>query len=89
MEFTLSHSPDVINQRIDVKVNAAGSRLIFVSVRLDSSPLGDDLLSPPVTQYERTFNQAGTRTPGQAHNLLVTARDENGKEESASKIWQD
>ncbi len=90
MEFTLNHSPDVMNLRIDVSVKAGEGRVItFVETKLDGTPLGGDSLSPPMVQYERTFSQVGQLVPSFQHRLVVTARDGDGKEESAAKTWTD
>lgn len=90
MEFVLSHSPDVINHRIDVTVKAAGGQVIIsASTKLDGGVLATDSVDPPSVQYERHFRQVGIRSPGLKHTLVVTARDQSGKEESATKIWED
>jgi hypothetical protein len=90
MQFTLGHTPDVINQHVDVQIVVGGGQLIVrVSTDLDSFNLAADTLSPPSVQYERSFNQVGTRSPGLTHKLVVTAQDESGNEESSTKIWRD
>ncbi len=60
-----------------------------VKTTLDGFPLGDDILNPPSVRYERTFRQDGTGGPGLKHTLIVTAHDQDGKEESATSIWED
>jgi hypothetical protein len=90
MKFKLNHAPDVINQHIDVQVEAENDELILkVSSDLDASNLASDLLDPPCVQYERSFRQVGTRSPGRTNKLIVTADDQNGKQETSTKIWQD
>lgn len=90
MQFTLDHSRDVINQRIHVLVRSDAARLIVrVRTTLDMFVLGDDPVDPPSVQYERTFRQVGTGGPGQNHKLVVTARGQDGNEESATSLWQD
>jgi hypothetical protein len=90
MEFILNHSPDVINQHIDVTVKAGKDQIIvFVCTKLDGISLADDPLDPPSVQYERSFSQVDLRSPSLKHTLVVTARDQNGKQESATKTWTD
>jgi len=90
MQFTLNQAPDVVNEHIDVTVVAGENQQIAsVNTTLDSLSLAFDSLNPPEQQYQRSFSQVGIRTPGRSHTLLVTAQDQNGNSESASKTWID
>jgi len=79
-----------IGHRIVLKVIREGTEQIS-SVRtvLDDSELASDDLNPPITHYERIFNQAGTGGPGMHHHLHVTALDINGDPQIGTLLWND
>lgn len=89
MEFTLTHTRKTIGQEIEVKVEAdEDQKISLVRTEFDGSTLADDALASPTVQYDRTFEGAGAGI-GQQHTLVVTATDEDGNSESATKMWID
>jgi len=91
MKFAIANVRDVINHRIDVQVNAeAGEHLTFVRTEMDAFSLGQDNLAPHEVQYSRTFSQAGNGfTPGFDHVVKVTATNDQGISQTASRRWRD
>lgn len=90
MRFALAHNRVLIGHQVTVKVTAAsGETIARVVTVLDGSRLGDDRLDPAEVQYERVFEQAGGAGPGQRHALLVTATNDAGVHQTASRRWQD
>ncbi len=90
MDITIKGGKDVMNQWVEVTVKGGSSQQIsHVTTNLDGFPIGDDDVSPPEGSYDRTWRQVGTGTPGQTHKVGVIATDQNGKQEFASKTWQD
>ncbi len=90
MRFTLGHHRVLIGHQVTVKVAAAtGETVARVVSVLDGAKLGDDRLDPAEVQYERVFEQAGGAGPGQRHVLVVTATNDAGDRQTASRRWQD
>jgi len=90
MDIQVKAGRDVMNQWVEVTVKGGSGQLIsYVTTMLDGFPIGDDGLNPPEGSYERAWHQVGTGAPNQTHNVLVTATDQKGNQESASKTWQD
>ena len=90
MIFSLQVARDILGNSISVLITSDLSREITrVATTLDGFTLGTDLLSPPLTRYERSFRQAGHASPGLSHNLTVTAFDETGISETARRTWVD
>jgi len=90
MDIQIQAGRDVMNQWVDVSVKAgAGPLIANVTTVLDGFGIGDDDLDPPEDSYQRTWHQVGTGAPNQTHEVVVTAVDDNGNQESASKTWQD
>jgi hypothetical protein len=89
MHFTLSHQRQAMGQQIQVTVEAGpGQSITEVTTVFDGFSIGDDLLAPGTTQYDRTFD-GQSATSGASHNLVVIAFDQNNSPESATKIWTD
>jgi hypothetical protein len=90
MDIQIRGGRDVMNQKVDVTVKGGTGQLIAnVTTALDGLEIGDDNLYTPRDSYQRTWNQVGTGVPNQTHEVVVTAVDDKGKQESASKTWQD
>lgn len=90
LKFTIDVQRESMGEGIGVKVVAdPGQQITEVKITLDGSTLADDQLATPSVQYERSFDHAGEALPGNEHQLLVTATDQEGKNESAVKIWTD
>lgn len=89
MQFAMTHRRQTIGQQIEVTVTGAGGQTIAqVTTQFDGFTIGDDALAPGSTQYDRTFD-GQSAAMGASHTLVVTALDESGKTESATKIWTD
>jgi hypothetical protein len=89
MEIQIQSGRDIMNQWVDVTVKGGAGQLIAnVTTVLDGSSLGSDDLDPRERSYQRTWHQVGTGVPNQIHVVLVTAVDDQGKQENASKTWQ-
>ena len=90
MNIQIQAGRDVMNQWVDVSLKGGAGQLIAnVTTVLDGFAIGDDDLNPPEDSYQRTWHQVGTGALNQTHNVVVTAVDDNGNQESASKTWQD
>jgi hypothetical protein len=90
MQFSLSNTRDVVGHKIDVQVKAdQGESIASVRTELDGFSLAHDDLNPPEVQYERIFRHVGRVTPGQNHSLEVTATNDQGMSEVASRRWTD
>jgi len=90
MDIQIQGGRDVMNQWVDVAVKGKAGQLVAnVTTVLDGFVLADEDLSPPEDSYQRTWHQVGTGIPNQTHKVVVTAVDDQGKQESASRTWQD
>jgi hypothetical protein len=90
MEIGIQAGRDIMDQWVDVTVKGGSGQLIsHVTTNLDGFPIGDDDLNPPESSYQRTWHQVGSGGANQTHQVAVTAHDQKGNEESASKTWQD
>jgi hypothetical protein len=90
MKFTLSHKRDLMGNLVTAKVSASSNETISrVETRLDGHRLAVDRLSPTEVQYTRIFPRAGNAGPGVKHVLLVTARNDKGLNQTASRRWED
>ncbi len=90
MRFTLKNSPDVMGHKIEVLVVAGeGEAIARVVTTFENSDLANDSLSPLQVQYERVFRKVGGITPGANHTVLITAENDKGDSQSASRTWTD
>lgn len=90
MDIQIKGCRDLKNQRVEVTVKAeAGQQVAAVRTVLDGFEIGADNVYPPEASYERTWSQVGTGEPNQAHEVVVTVVDDQGRQSSASKIWLD
>lgn len=91
MKFTLKNRlAGGIGHTIEVLVVAeTGETIARVSTYYGGSQLANDDLSPPHSQYERIFTQVGGYSPGTRHTVLVTAMNDKGVEQTASRTWTD
>ncbi|HEY6358935.1 MAG TPA: hypothetical protein VIX35_11855 [Vicinamibacterales bacterium] len=89
MQFTMTSQRQPFGQQVQVQVSCALPPAIArVTTTFDASPIGDDTLPSNSTSYARTFDGQPARI-GALHTLVVTAFDQNGNPESATKIWTD
>jgi hypothetical protein len=89
MQFTVTSQRQSIGQQLQVQVVCALPEAISrVTTTFDASAIGDDTLPPNSTSYSRTFAGQPARI-GALHTLVVTALDQDGNPESATKIWTD
>lgn len=90
MIFKIGARRDIVGYRIDVQVAAGTEETIAsVSTSYENFSIGDDSLSPSEVEYQRTFTQVGGYTPGVVRTVVVTAANDSGKRQTASKRWQD
>jgi len=91
MIFKIDSGRDnLIGYRIEVQVNAeAGEEIASVSTSYENSSLADDFLSPHEVQFNRLFTQVGGYTPNVERTVTVTATNNSGKQQTASRRWQD
>jgi len=90
MAIQIKAGRDVINLWVDVTVTATSGRQIAnVTTTLDEFPVANDDLNPPQDSYQNTWHDLGLGTVGATHKVEVTAVDDQGKIEAASKTWQD
>jgi len=90
MDIGIQAGRDVMDQWVAVTVKGGTGQLIsHVTTTLDGFPIGDDDLNPPESSYQRTWQKVGSGGANQTHHVEVTAHDQKGNEESASKTWQD
>jgi len=90
MIFMIDTKRDIVGYRIEVQVNAeTGEQIAKVTTSYENSSLASDNLSPPEVQYQRIFRQVGGYTPGVDRIVKVTATNDGGKQETASRKWQD
>jgi hypothetical protein len=86
MEIYIHVRKEVTGRSITVSVLAFSGQLInSVSVSLDDSLLGDCTLAFPQVSYMRTWHWAGGGAPDGSHRVVVTATDQKGRGEMASK----
>ena len=90
MDFSISHSRDIIGNKISVLIKSDRTNLIS-SVRLnyDSVDISSECLTNPSTHYEKQMNQVGGAGPAYYHSLIIEVTDQNGYIESATSSWQD
>jgi hypothetical protein len=90
MTFTINCARDIAGYRIEVTVKAEGTETIAsVTTVYEDFPLATDFLSPPEVQYQRVFTQVGGWTPGVVRTVRITAVNQEGKQQCASRRWQD
>lgn len=90
MKFTLSYCRSVVGNDIDIQIEAEnGHEIARVRAVLDGFELSDEVLEIPPVSYQRTYLQVGSATPHAEHKLTVAAADVNGKQETATREWQD
>jgi hypothetical protein len=88
MQFSVSHTPDVMGNEIVLSVLREGTELISrVVTNLDGFTLGDDALDPASVSYGRTFANAGHFPKN--HKLIITATTTNGDQQSHTEQWND
>jgi hypothetical protein len=89
MQFTIEHQRQTMGQQVSVKVVAGtGQSMIRMTTVFDGFTVGDDVVEPGTTQYERCFDGQDARI-GADHKVMVTAFDQNDSPESATKLWTD
>jgi hypothetical protein len=89
MQFTMTSQRQSFGQQVQVQVLCALPQAIaHATTTFDGSVIGDDALPSNTTSYARTFDGQPARI-GALHTLVVTALDQNGNSESATKIWTD
>jgi hypothetical protein len=90
MDFTITHSRDIIGNKINVKITSdRNSLIVSVSMTHDGSQLCTDILGSPSTYFQKQMNQVGGAGPGYNHTLVVEVTDHTGVTESATETWQD
>lgn len=90
MKFSIKNNPDGMGHRIEVQVVAEkDEEIVRVSTYFENNTLAEDDLAPPQVQYERVFRQVGGITPNDSHTVKVTAVNEKGVEQTASRTWAD
>ena len=90
MEIFIDAVKTIAGRSITVSVLALSGQLVnSVSVSLDDSLLGEDLLPFPRVSYRRTWHWDGGVIPADTHEVVVMAVDQKGRQEMASRKWQD
>lgn len=90
MKFEITHEPDVVGQKIFIKIVTDANRYITsVTTTLDGFRLATDVPAANSTKFDRHFRQAGGYSPGNVHKLIVETTDNNGSIENATSIWVD
>ncbi len=74
---------------INVKLDDLTLKEARVVTTFENLDLANDSLSPSQVQYERIFRKVGGVTPGANHTVLVTAENDKGDSQSASRTWTD
>jgi hypothetical protein len=89
MQFTIEHQRQTMGQQVSIKVVAGiGQSMTRVTTEFDGFTIGDDVVEPGTTQYERCFDGQEARI-GAGHKVVVTAFDQTNNLESATKLWTD
>ncbi|MDD2335274.1 MAG: hypothetical protein PHD01_01715 [Geobacteraceae bacterium] len=90
MKFNIETKKESIGYRVDVQVNAeGGEEIASVSTTYENFEIGNDYLSPSEVQYQRIFTQVGGYTPGVERTVVVSATNNAGKQQTASRRWKD
>jgi hypothetical protein len=72
---------------VDVTVSAGlGAKIASVQTMLDGFELAADLLKPSQGSYQRVWRQVGTAQIGATHEVVVNAVDEQGNQETGSRL---
>jgi hypothetical protein len=91
MKFNMKNSlAGGIGHKIEVQVIAEGGETISrVTTAHGGFDLANDDLTPPQVQFERIFTNVDGYTPGRTHTITVTAVNDRGIEQIASRTWTD
>ncbi|HEY6874335.1 MAG TPA: hypothetical protein VI298_16540 [Geobacteraceae bacterium] len=90
MKFEFNVSRATMGNNISVNITAdSGEEITNVATDLDGFGQSDENLDPPQVYYSHDFNEIGTASIGESHVFTATATDQKGKDQVATKRWND